>query len=325
MNRTGILIISPNWLGDVVMALPAVRALREKNPNARIAALAKKAVAPLWDMCGFADEIIVLPKGNFATFAMGDTLRGRGFETAYILPNSFRSALIAFIAGIPKRRGAKSGDWRRWMLNDAVDLKDLKHAHQSEEYGRILEVSVGRVSDPSIKINKTGRVGDPSYIVLIPGAARGDSKRWPFFAEAARLILKRRPQTRFLVCGAVAESGLCHEVAENIGKAAESVAGKTNLKEFAAILAGAELVVCNDSGGMHLASALGTPVVAVYGLTDPVKTGPIGANALVIRPEGIEKSSRDIARESAAAAAALRSITPERVAEAALWKLKVES
>ena len=310
-----ILIVSPNWLGDAVMAMPAVKAFREANPSARIAVLAKKSVAPLWDICGLADETIVLPKGSRATFAAGKALRGRGFETAYVLPNSFRSALIPFLAGIPRRRGAKGGDWRRFMLNDAVPMTGLENAHQKEEYGRLFNVE--RVSD---FVANGSRSETPPYTVLIPGAARGDSKRWPFFAEAAKLILEKRPQTKFKICGSAAESGLCHEAALQIGPAAESFAGKTDLKGFAQTLAGAELVVCNDSGGMHLACAVGAPVVAVFGLTDPNKTGPISADAVAIRPEGV-KASRDIARSSAAAAAALRTISPEQVAQVCLKKM----
>ena len=321
--------MSPNWLGDVVMALPAVRAVREAEPATRIAVLAKVAVAPVWEIFGLADEVIVLGRGNRATFRTADKLRKRRgeFDTAYVLPNSFRSALIVWLAGIKRRRGTR-GNWRWWMLNEVVPMKGLEREHQKKEYGRILEIGklenydIAKSNDWKIKSTHNSAIPQSrNPVILIPGAARGESKRWPFFAEAAKLILDKKPETRFVVCGAGAEKDLCEDVANKIGNKAESVAGKTDLKEFAELLAGAELVICNDSGGMHLASALGTPVVAVYGLTDPAKTGPIGGNAEVVRPKGV-KISRDIARKNAAAAAALRSVPAECVAEIAFGVLE---
>ena len=378
-----LLIISPNWLGDAVMAMPAIKAYKTANPATRIVILAKKSVAPIWQMHDSISETIILERGNRATFATAFALRRRRFSAAIILPNSFRSALIPYLARIPIRRAAR-GKLRAPLLSEIVSLKGLDTAHQSLEYARLLlgaeapcpampcplhhfpsgsgfhpiPVVPGSVSSvvpalcagsaplpnstphsplqppPSGAQRRSYRASDIDIdpanataredarppipddaqrpIILIPGAARGDSKRWPYFAELAKLILAERPQTRFLICGAPNETALCHELAQKIGASAQDISGATTLPEFARQLAAAPLVICNDSGGMHLASAAGTPVLAIYGLTNPIKTGPIGANALIVQATGITPA-RDIPRDSPAAAAAMRSIVPETV------------
>jgi heptosyltransferase-2 len=151
---------------------------------------------------------------------------------------------------------------------------------------------------------------------LIPGAARGPSKRWPaeHFAEIGKRLAEDRGAS-LLIFGAPSEFELCGSVAKRVGTRAQNYAGKTSLPEWAALLKSCDLVVCNDSGGMHLASALGTPVVAVYGMTDPAKTGPLGANARVIQDEGAR--ARDIAQDSAEAEKRLAALAPARVYDAA--------
>lgn len=321
-----VLIISPNWLGDAVMAMPAVKQLELASPaGTKLIILAKRAVAGLWRMHTSVCEVIELAGGNKATFAMARTLRKRGFKQVYIFPNSFRSALIPFLARIPRRRGTVIHA-RALMVNDGVRFdKGFDDKHQAIEYLKI----VGAPLDSDL--SNTGFapeaadlpaefMGISSHIcvAIIPGAARGDSKRWPFYAEAAKLILKQMPELKFVICGSPNEAPLCEQVANDIGaSSAISLAGKTNLSQFATVLRKVNLVLCNDSGGMHLASASGTPVVAMYGLTSPTKTGPLGSNAIVIQPKGV-KGARAISRNSEDAIAALRSISAEQVANVAL-------
>ena len=330
MLRAPILIVSPNWLGDAVMAMPAVKQFRINNPGAVIVMLAKPSVAPLWRMHDSVDEILELAGGNTATFAMARLLSATKIGQAFILPNSFRSALIPFLALIPKRRGT-AFHARGLMVNDRVSFKAEKASgklHQSFEYMKILcgeaqgDISVTGFHPPKPALLQELKVSPTDIpVCIIPGAARGESKRWPFFAEAAKLMLAENLAVRFIVTGAKGEADLCQAVAHAIGDRAISVAGRTGLSEFAALLGNCRLVICNDSGGMHLASAAGVPVVAVYGLTDPVTTGPIGANATIIQAEGV-KASRDVPRQSAAAVAALASISAQRVASACLEKLR---
>lgn len=322
-----VLVISPNWLGDAVMAMPAVKQLELASPaGTRIVILAKRAVAGLWRMHTSVSEVVELAGGNKATFAMARTLRKRGFKQVYIFPNSFRSALIPFLARIPRRRGTVIHA-RALMVNDGVRFdKSFDNKHQAIEYLKLVNAPLD--SDLSntgfapeaaeLPEEFASKVSSSTCVAIIPGAARGDSKRWPFYAEAAKLMLAKKPELKFFICGSPNEAPLCEQVANDIGAdSATSLAGKTNLAQFATVLRKVKLVLCNDSGGMHLASASGTPVVAMYGLTSPVKTGPLGSNAIVIQPEGV-KGARAISRDSAEAIAALRSISAEQVAEAAL-------
>ena len=329
-----ILIVSPNWLGDAVMAMPAVHRFRSEHPQAQIVVLAKPGVAALWRMHDSPDEVIELRPGNGGTFAAARSLRARKFSQAIILPNSFRSALIPFLAGILKRRGT-AFHARGLMINDRVSLAGSSETgvveHQAREYFQILCGSPdGVLADTGFRPPKAALLAelnadaDTIWVGIIPGAARGASKRWPYFAQAANHVLRERSDVRFVVAGSAGEALLCAEVAAAIGEQAVSIAGRTNLTEFAALLSGCRLVMCNDSGGMHLASAAGVPVVAVYGVTDAAKTGPIGANAVVICAEGVQ-ASRKVPRESALAEAALASIRPERVAAACLALLNIRS
>lgn len=328
-----VLIVSPNWLGDAVMAMPAVYRFRREHPQARIVVLAKPGAAALWRMHVVPDEVVELQSGNAATFAAARSLRPQKFDQAIILPNSFRSALIPFLAGIPKRRGTAS-QLRGLMINDRVSFVSLKQTeavHQSRECFQIVCGSPdGDCSDTGFRPPKPALLADLDagsddiWVGVIPGAARGASKRWPFFAEAANHVLRERPDVRFVIAGSPGESALCAKVAEAIGERAVSVAGRTNLTEFSALLGGCRLVMCNDSGGMHLASAAGVPVVAVFGVTDPATTGPIGANAVVVRADGVH-GSRKVPRQSAAAEAALASIQPKRVGDACLTQLSIRT
>ena len=330
----GTLVYAPNWLGDAVMAMPALQAWRARHPDARLTVLTKRGNAALWRMHPAVDEVVELLPGTRGTFRTGRLLRTRRFDEAILLPNSFRSALIAWLARIPVRRGVPCHA-RSLLLNRWARLSRAPaDYHQSRETAPILLgdsfTPETPLPAPSLEVPASlraetlaafGLAENPGPLVgVIPGAARGDSKRWPHFAEASRRLAEGHPERRFVVLGTAAESGLCHEVAEAVGELAVDVSGRTTMPQFAALLGAASVVLCNDSGGMHLAAALGTPLVAVFGLTDWRRTGPLGPDSVVVRQDGVE-GRRAIARHSAAAAAVLRSIPPERVAAAAEWLL----
>lgn len=320
------LLHAPNWLGDAVMAMPAVQAWRERHPDRRLVVLSRRSTAPLWRMHPAADEVIELPPGTRATFATARLLRRRRFDEALLLPNSFRSALIAWLAGIPRRRGV-ARHARSLLLTERARLShDPADYHQSRETAPILlgdDLPAGTpLPPPALAIPENTRREtlrafglDTGFLAVIPGAARGDSKRWPHFAEATRLAVAAHPGLRVVALGTASEDALCHAVADAAGPDAHVLAGRTTLPQFAALLAAASAVLCNDSGGMHLAAAVGTPVVAIFGLTDWRRTGPLGPRSVVVRQPGVE-GHRAIARHSDHAAAVLRAIPPERAAEA---------
>ena len=321
-----VLVVSPNWLGDAVMAMPAVRRLVRERPGDAVTVLSRPALAPLWSAVRGVSGVVPLSKEESATFAAARRLRSAGFDEALILPNSFRSAVAPFLARIPRRRGTATHA-RCLLVNDPVRFSAAEsRMHQAFEDAKILcgtpECDLSdagfRPEAPDAAFSAMLPEGGGPLVGIVPGAARGPSKRWPRFAEAARLVARARPDARFAVFGGRGEEETCAEVAAAAG--APDLCGRTDLRAFASLLAACDAVMCNDSGGMHLAAAAGTAVVAVFGITDPDKTGPIGPRAVVVRAEGV-RASRAVKRDDPAAAAALLSVPALRVAEAVLAAL----
>ncbi len=327
MNDAGadrVVLVSLNWLGDVVMALPALQVWRSRRPHTRLSVLCRPSLKGLWSMHAAVDEILPFPAGGRGLVTAWRSLRGR-FDRALILPNSFRSALAPALAGVPARRGF-CGQGRDVLLTEKV-RRELPAGtpHQSHEMALLLcpDAAGGDLPFPCLMVPESDReefrrlLPDPRrpYYVLIPGAARGASKRWPAesFASVGR-HLAQYEAVSILLLGTPDDAAVCEEVRASIGPDAFSLAGRTSMGGFAAALAGARGVVANDSGGMHLAAALGAPVAAIFGITDPARTGPLGPHCAVLQRSDLR--SRDIARDSAAAAEALRRIHPEEVVRA---------
>ena len=329
-----ILVCGPNWLGDSVISMPALQSLRRRCPSCRITMLVKPKLESLWRMHSAVDEVIEIQAGLGGTLRTAMAVRSRMFEGALVFLNSFRSALIPYLARVPVRAGTV-GHARVWMLTNVIRASakpDRQHqlwecfdvAGVADDAG---EPESPRLSVPEAALTKARErlraAGGGRWIGFIPGAARGPSKQWPaeHFIEAGKKLAATR-QCRVLVLGTPSEVALCRQVGDGIGSAALSAAGDTSITEFAALLSQCGVVVANDSGGMHLATAVGPRVVAVYGLTDPVKTGPIGPGHRVISCEGVAHS-RDIDRNSRRAKEALRSIPAERVYQAVVELLTV--
>ena len=317
-----MLIHSPNWLGDVVMALPAFRAWRDRHADEPVHILAKRRVAAIWGFVRDIDSVIVLEEGRDGARAAREAIRAARCSEAILLPQSFRSAWIVWRAGVGSIRGT-IGQFRSFMVSDTVSLEGLESAHQQLEYARLLGVEGAELPPPCAAMDLSrlpfpDGVGDVSKaLVILPGAARGGSKRWPSanFAEVAINALESGVAGRVVVCGTPGEAEECAAVTDGVSKrfpdAVLDLCGKTGLPELAGLLSRCRAVCCNDSGGMHLATAVGAPVVAVFGLTDPSKTGPLGRSA-VVAAEGV-KVSRAIPRESEVAIRALASVSPDRV------------
>ncbi len=324
-----ILIVSVSWLGDCVMAMPALSALRRRLSGATIAVLAKPAVAPLWSLFPGVDEVIPLKKGFSGMRETVRAVRRGGFDFAYVLPKSFRSAWIPFVARVPGRRGMP-GHRRDWMLTETAPLSEAALAgHQSLEIAEVLHVTGELDSPPFLVVpeeamkraqqklataDKGGPTGD--LIAFFPGAAYGPAKRWPaenFAAAGQKLVAEQG--CRVLILGSQGDRAVCDEVARGMGAGAVNLAGATDFLELAGLLSLCRCVVSNDSGGMHLAAGLGVPVVGIFGLTDPAKTAPVGTRCKLLCAEGVERS-RDLARDSEEARAALASISVDAVVNA---------
>jgi heptosyltransferase-2 len=325
-----ILIVGVSWLGDGIMAMPALAAFRKRLPGAHITMLAKPSVAALWSIFPGIDEVIPLQKGFSG---MRDTIRAvrkGGFDFAYILPKSFRSAWIPFLAGIPGRRGL-AGNGRGWMLTEKAVLSEAAVCgHQSLEIADVLHLSHGDLESPPFLVVSDamrervrsrlkdffGEADSDQVIAFFPGSAHGPSKRWPaanFSAVGCGLVSE--PGCRVLILGSRGDKVVCDEVAAGIGEGAVNLAGETDFLELISLISLCRCVVANDSGGMHLAAGLGIPVIGLFGLTDPSKTAPVGTRQALLCAEGVQHS-RDIDPDSPEARAAIASIPIDAVMSA---------
>jgi len=324
-----ILICGTNWLGDSIMSMPALQWLKGQGASSRITMLVKPQLVELWKMHSAVDDIINLEPGVGGVSKAARVIRRKKFARAIVFPNSLRSAMVPFLAGVPERVG-RVGHWRRSLLTRVIKFGDSPaHRHQSWEYVELLSPDKMPSDLPPPRLILSSSAVDAvatrfgmdragRYVSIMPGAARGSSKRWPgeYFVEVGWRLIERKCQ--ILVLGTETEKRICSDVASCIGAGARSLAGQTRIPELAALLSLCSVVICNDSGGMHLAAACGSRIVAVFGLTDPATTGPLGTGHRVICAEGIAKRSRDIERQSSEAEHALRSIRPDVVLKAAL-------
>jgi heptosyltransferase-2 len=309
--------VGVNWLGDAIMSMPAIQCFREAHPDDHLALLTKPHLQALWEMHAALDEIIPLAPNSRGVIATARSLRTRHYHKAYVLPNSFRSAIVPRLAGIPVRIGAR-GQFRPFALTEIRDL--APNRHQSYEVADMLGVTRDPLPPPRLappdRLPEAIALPDKDQLVvgMIPGAARGPSKRWPesYFTEVATHLTEEHHAVVVLL-GTKEDAPICTRIASACGTSAINAAGRTNLKEFAALLKHLHAVVANDSGGMHLAAALGTPVVAIFGITDPDKTGPLGEQSIVLQHS--ENRSRKVARNSSAAIAALQAVSPDEVLE----------
>ncbi len=280
-----LLVVAPNWIGDALMCQPLLARLREGQPQARIDVVAPAWVAPVFRRMPEVAGVIETPFAHGvlhlrARWRLGRTLRALGYDEAFVLPNAWKAALVPFFAGIAIRRGYV-GEARYGLLN-RVYRKQPGREPMALHYARLAEAPGASIAqplpEPRLAVDAQAaratrqRFGlEERYAVLCPGAEYGPAKRWPYFAElAARL---ERP---VVVLGSAKERALCAAVG------GRNLAGETTHDEALDVLAGADLVVSNDSGLMHVAAALGRPQVALFGSSSPRHTPPLSSRARVI-------------------------------------------
>jgi lipopolysaccharide heptosyltransferase II len=291
-----VVVLAPNWLGDAVMALPAVRAVRQHFDGARLAVAARGSVAPLFTMVEGIDEVIALPgRGGVGAVrswrADAAALAEGRFDLAILLPNAFAAALIAWQAGVKERWGV-AADGRRRLLTRAVP-RPSGQLHQAAYYGELVR-ALGipasplhaAVRVPDLDESVSARLGHGPYVVFAPGAAYGRAKQWPpeRNAELAAIVTRELDLDVVLV-GSRADAGVCGGIvsdARRAGAPAErliDLSGRTTLPGLAAVLGRARAVVTNDSGAMHLAAATGARVIAAFGATNEQRTAPLTRRA----------------------------------------------
>jgi lipopolysaccharide heptosyltransferase II len=286
-----VLVRAPNWVGDVVLSLPALRDLRRAFAGARLELLARPWVAELYRAVPGVDAVIE-SRGVVADAA---ALASR-FDLGVLLPNSFASALTLWRAGIPERWGYAT-DARGPLLTRRCRVSARVRGQSQVYYYRAMLEGLGLAiegpPDASLTCPEAWAaradelLGDGGpWIGVNPGAFYGTAKRWPpeRFAAAAALVARRIGGSVAIV-GSATERPLGEQVAAQLGPRTRVLCGETSLAELLGVLSRLRLLLTNDSGPMHLAAALGTPLVAVFGSTDWTETAPFSERARVVREE----------------------------------------
>jgi heptosyltransferase II len=296
------LVIAPNWVGDAVMSLPVLRALRRAHPRDGLAVLARRGPAAVYRSEGSADEVV----GNGRFLADARAARAGGFDEVWLLPNSFRAGLLAWLSGAGRRLGYAT-DRRGPLLTDALPPPP-ETAHQLRDYDALLRhAGVPPDTDPPAlpipaaaaeraRAALAAAKVPGGFVALCPGSATTPEKRWPAARYAA---LAGRLSARGIPCALAvgpAERELARIVSASSPAPLPAVGPDLDPVELAALLERARAVVSNDSGPAHLAAAVATPLVVLFGPTDPRRTAPVGGSVRVL-----ERMSEITADEAAEA------------------------
>jgi heptosyltransferase-2 len=296
-----ILVREVNWIGDAVLTLPALEALRGRFPLAKISLLARPWVGGLFAGHPAVDRIIEYraqdAHGGFrGRWRLAHELKERRFDLAVLFPNSMDAALIPWLAGIPRRIGYPT-DGLRWLLTHSVSSRVAAGRHQVERYLAIVR-ALGGEGTPTLRLPVTeearrrsgellrqhGIAAAGVFVAMNPGSIYGTAKRWPAdrFAAVADGLVESHGATILLV-GSSRERPLLDQMAAHMRRPVMNLGGHTDLLTLLGLLERVHLLVSNDTGAMHVAVAVGTPVLAIFGPTDAVATGPLGHCARVVR------------------------------------------
>jgi lipopolysaccharide heptosyltransferase II len=280
-----ILIRASNWLGDSIISMPAVHAIKAGRPDAHITIVAPEKIAAVWKLWPDVNEILPMGPSLFSTAKL---IREQpAFDVAILFPNSTRSALEIWLGGVPRRVGYR-GHHRRWMLNQIVPermrLGPLEH--QAVHYLQIARAlgSDAEIAEVTSEMRARSNAPTLQKVGLCPGAEYGPAKRWlpERFAEAAATIATQMP-VQWILFGTKNDAVNGNQIAGSLGNSCINRIGQTTLNQLIEELRECRLLLTNDTGTMHLATLLGVPVVAVFGSTDPRLTGPLGCGHRVIR------------------------------------------
>jgi len=298
-----VLIRSTNWVGDAIMTTPAVRAVRKNFPRAEITILAKPWVAPVFSNNPYIDRIMLYDdpgrhRLGLGTIRIAKELRHGSYDLAVLFQNAFEAALLTFLAGIPRRLGYDT-DGRRLLLTHPVKRHvHFRQIHEIDYYlailtgahlavnGRDLTLVVSDVERQHADALLAGNdiAAEDLLVGVNPGATYGTAKRWlpDRFAELCDRLC-RTCDARIVIFGAPGEKVVADRIGRLMQSPAVNLCGKTNLREAMAVIERCRLFVTNDSGLMHVAAALDIPLVAVFGSTNPVTTGPSSSKSHVVR------------------------------------------
>jgi heptosyltransferase-2 len=342
-----LLIRATNWVGDAIIALPTLRAVRARFPEAEIAILARAYVADLYREQGICDKLIVYDSdGGHAGIAGGERmareLRAEKFSKALLLQNAFDAAWIAWRAGIPERIGY-ARDGRSLLLTNAVKVPRAGEipAHEMFYYLELLrrvgwieelpqenevrfEVSEARRRRGAEILLEAGARPHALRIALGAGASFGAARCWPAerFAEAANRLAEQS-DADVVLFGTAGEAAVTSAIGEKLRKAAVDLTGKTAIADLPGALSQCHLFIGNDSGVMHVAAAVGLPVVGIFGPTDPLGTGPATPRRAIVQEKPY--CSPCFLRRCPTDHRCMTAITPEMVETAAKpWLMSAE-
>ena len=274
------IVLLPNWIGDMLLALSMVMRLPESRRSTTTLLVPEQMSSLVGVLCDLP-RIEYSRKNAESRRASVSSVRNGGFETIYLLPFSFSSAWFARVSRVPVRRGV-SREMRRFLLTDplrkdAVNCNNEKLHHITREYADILDMPFC----PPEEWNGIALEPDKRHtgaIVYCPGASYGPAKKWPHFPALALL----QEADKIVVLGSRDDSESAQEIERMAPGRITDLTGKTSLHEVAAIMSSARAVISNDSGLMHLAGYIGTPVIGLFGSTNPLWTRPLGEKSIGI-------------------------------------------
>jgi heptosyltransferase-2 len=323
-----ILIRSSNWLGDAVMSVPAVRAIKQGRPDVQVTIAATDKIAPMWKRIPEVDAMISLPKGSLLPVAR-HLRQQMPFDVAILFPNSLRVALETWLSGIPRRVGYR-GHWRSWLVNQIVrePRKSGPPEHHSLRFLRIARECGAETANlehrtlkaPVPDLNQTSHIKHQTLIGLCPGAEYGPAKQWlpERFAETAAKV-SAQSSAQWILFGTKNDCAIGEQIAAAIGDHCVNRIGQTTLDQLIDELRQCRLLLTNDTGTTHLAALLGVPVVAVFGSTESRLTGPLGNRHIILRHH--VECSPCFLRECPIDFRCMKAVGADEVAEAVLSML----
>ncbi len=304
-----IIVRVPNWLGDAVLSTPALHLLRQKFPRSYIVVMAKEWVGPVFKFNPDVNDTFVIPEEKGYRW-MARNLREDNFDLGILFPNSFSSAFLFWLARITERVGYAT-DGRSLFLTEGIKRSPIfRREHQVRYYLHLVEQTGSNalaasdqhstIGEESLVWNITaeedkwaqerlkhlGLSPEDRIVGINPGATYGSAKRW-FPDRFAKLAdeLSKRYEARVVVFGSGEEKGIANSIVNLTEIKPVNLAGQTNLRQLAALISKCVLFITNDTGTMHVAAAVKIPVVAIFGSTDPVRTGPWGEGHIIVREE----------------------------------------
>jgi heptosyltransferase-2 len=297
-----VLIRGVNWIGDAVMTLPALSAIRKGMPENELSLLVKPSVSAVYQNSPYIDEILLYGdnySGILGKLRLSRDIKHKNFSQVLLLQNAFDAAFISYLARIPKRTGY-SRDGRGFLLTHPVPYsgedKRMHHIYYFLELVRRAGIAVDKPDDPWIRLTLQERLWarealkdlQRPVVGINPGAAYGTAKQWfaDRFASVARSVIEELGGS-IVVFGNDREAVVADKILKisghSPGENIFSMAGKTSVRELIALISECDVLVTNDSGPMHLGYAVKTPLVAIFGSTEPTLTGPVGTGNIVLR------------------------------------------